>query len=139
MTKVFREEVLGEAWPDRSFVYVIGCESYVKIGIATDIKRRMRNLTTANPFDLVLLLYRGVPTSEAAWVERDIHARLSGFRHRGEWFTAPIEEVRTAVAAALLEMAKRLRKQGQKPSLLGHTDKPATAEDVVINRELMNC
>ncbi|MGW2048608.1 GIY-YIG nuclease family protein [Streptomyces sp. NPDC001858] len=68
----------------------------VKIGIAKDPMRRLRELQTGQPMDLHLLW------SMAGDYERDLHVHFDVYRVRGEWFDLtslgdPIDAVKAAV------------------------------------------
>lgn len=68
----------------------------VKIGIAKDPMRRLKELQTGQPMGLHLLW------SVAGDYERDLHAHFDAYRVRGEWFDLtslgdPIDVVKAAV------------------------------------------
>lgn len=54
----------------------------VKIGKADNVKKRLIQLQTANPFKLELLHQH----EGGEWVERELHKHLKPARVRGEWF-----------------------------------------------------
>lgn len=68
----------------RGFVYVIKCDDFVKIGIASDVQSRLANLQCGNPHELTLLLHWPSPNALAA--EQRLHYKLWRWHHRGEWF-----------------------------------------------------
>lgn len=71
--------------PDRlTRIYFIRCSDFIKIGTAVSVRERMSNLSACNPLPLTLLGH--IPGSRAA--EKSIHALLSAYRHKGEWFNA---------------------------------------------------
>ena len=66
-------------------VYFITCEAPefpIKIGIASNVERRIRGLQNALPFTVVLL--KSMPGSRLD--EQHIHNRFKHLRIRGEWF-----------------------------------------------------
>lgn len=63
------------------FIEAVGLDK-VKVGIADDVGRRLAGLQTASPVELRLLA--AVPGDES--LEQRIHASLSRYRVRGEWF-----------------------------------------------------
>jgi excisionase family DNA binding protein len=64
-------------------VYVVRCESFIKIGKAMDTDFRLSYLQAANPFDLeVIAILKG----DGNKLERELHKRFAAHRHRGEWF-----------------------------------------------------
>lgn len=82
----------------RPHTYLIAAEGthLVKIGIAKDPMRRLRELQTGQPMDLHLLWFI------AEDYEHDLHVHFSAYRVRGEWFDLtplgdPIDAVKVAV------------------------------------------
>lgn len=72
----------------------------IKIGVATNPERRMRNLQTANDATLRLVeKVRFAGRAEALEVERQLHELCSDYRISGEWFN-PL---------CLLHLADRIR------------------------------
>lgn len=65
-------------------VYFIGGElGPVKIGMASNVKRRLRDLQMASPIELAILAtVEGPPL-----LEREYHKRFAAHRLHGEWFT----------------------------------------------------
>lgn len=64
------------------FVYFAECADLIKIGYSSNVDRRMRALSSANPYPIsVLLVLRGTLSFEA-----DLHAKFHALRKRGEWF-----------------------------------------------------
>ena len=64
-------------------VYFIKCDDYVKIGYTDDVERRMNEIRTHVPTELVLLTTLKNATRQT---EREMHVRFAHLRHRGEWF-----------------------------------------------------
>ena len=66
-------------------VYIIRAVStpFVKIGVCTDISRRLRALQTDTPFDLEVVC---VFYNEDRVFEQKLHRRFLKQRVRGEWF-----------------------------------------------------
>ena len=68
----------------KGFVYVIGSDDFpfVKIGHTTNVKKRLCQLQSGNPFTLKVLA-----TREGTWaLEQLIHRSYAFQRIRGEWF-----------------------------------------------------
>lgn len=68
-------------------VYFIGCEGFVKIGYAKDIRQRMSDIALASPHQCELLGF--IPTASDAdsrRLEAELHRRFTADRHRLEWF-----------------------------------------------------
>lgn len=66
------------------YIYIIRCQQFYKIGIANDVKSRLAQLSTGNPFPLEVLAVYGFENAES--VERALHQRFANTRARGEWF-----------------------------------------------------
>jgi hypothetical protein len=69
------------------YVYIIECAGYFKIGRAKNVKRRLKQLQTGSPDDMVVL--REYATEHAPKLEAYLHQRLFKRNVRGEWF-APL-------------------------------------------------
>jgi hypothetical protein len=65
-------------------VYVIRCNEYVKIGKAADTTRRIAALQASNPYPLEVIAI--ITDGNGHALERELHSRFAGCRHRGEWF-----------------------------------------------------
>lgn len=88
----------GKTTGTKPHTYLIAAEGthLVKIGIAKDPMRRLKELQTGQPMDLQLLW------SIAGDYERDLHVHFCAYRVRGEWFDLtslgdPIDVVKAAV------------------------------------------
>ena len=70
------------------YVYFIrdGLE-HIKIGVANNVKNRIKELQTANPMKLEYFYGMHVKTSEDAYdLEEELHKKFSNIRLMGEWF-----------------------------------------------------
>lgn len=67
-----------------TFVYFIACgdRGAIKVGVATDVTRRVAELQTGSADELILLAY----TPGGFALESGIHDQFSADRIRGEWF-----------------------------------------------------
>lgn len=73
----------------------------MKVGFSIDVRQRMRELRTGNPYPLELLFV--VPADRS--LETTFHRELRGDRMEGEWFSGPrIERLMIRVAAATEDM-----------------------------------
>lgn len=63
-------------------VYLIRSGKYIKIGMTTDIRRRIETLQIGNPIKLVLVGL--IPGGTKA--EREFQDKFGDGLHRGEWF-----------------------------------------------------
>lgn len=69
-------------------VYFIrdGCGN-IKIGVAQDVLRRMKELQTSNPNKLEIVSCLHLPRLDHAYmVETELHKKFSNVRKQGEWF-----------------------------------------------------
>lgn len=73
------------------YLYLIRSQSFYKIGIANDVKSRLSQLQTGNPFPLELVACYDF--EDAAPVERVLHMKFDSCRGRGEWFTLDDEKI----------------------------------------------
>jgi len=68
-------------------IYFIQCGHFTKIGIAVDIKERIRLFQIGNPVKLELL--KSFTTVRPFRHESDLHLLLDRHSVRGEWFQLP--------------------------------------------------
>jgi len=66
------------------YLYLIKCQQFYKIGIANDVKSRLAQLATGNPFELQISAIYAF--ENASIVELSIHQAFSEQREKGEWF-----------------------------------------------------
>lgn len=66
------------------FLYLIECKDHYKIGVANDVKSRLAQLATGNPFPLTVMACFGFENAEI--VEKVLHQKFSMYRTIGEWF-----------------------------------------------------
>jgi hypothetical protein len=64
----------------------------VKIGFSKDPVRRVRQLQTGQPVDLVVHYSEPVTTKKARFVEKAVHRTLAPKALRGEWFAISVED-----------------------------------------------
>lgn len=91
-----------------TWVYLMQCGEYVKVGIANDVNRRLLDLQVGNPYPIhVRRKFKHQSRLHALLCERTIHAILDDARHYHEWFSCPIERAETvarAVHSATIEI-----------------------------------
>ncbi len=97
-----------------SFVYCFKLGEYVKIGRSLDYKKRLRQIQTSLPHDLVPLYV--IRTFDAELLEAELHSELSAHRVKREWFThvAEIDNAFISRNADILVSAKELKKSVKK-------------------------
>jgi hypothetical protein len=72
---------------ERQNLYIIGRGSFVKIGIAVNVRKRLAMLQTSSPVRLLLL--KEWSCENARVTERRLHERFAKFKESGEWFLLP--------------------------------------------------
>lgn len=102
-----------------SFVYAVGDgHGNVKIGVAEDVQKRIRQLQTGNPNRLYLVAFLRLSSRyDADRVEKEAHSSYSQDRVSGEWFALSD----SCATQALLEAA----------CACGLDDQPTEVEDRV--------
>jgi hypothetical protein len=69
-----------------STLYFIRSGDFLKIGLATDVRRRLAHFQLHNPHPIWLDAFRTVPRPLARYVEAQTHAALAEFSLGREWF-----------------------------------------------------
>jgi hypothetical protein len=87
---------LDRSFSRKSFIYLIRCNEFVKIGIADKPKKRLMGLQCASPYRLTL--EHTWPTDNALTDERALHQLLDGKRHLNEWFRLSVDESSSLIA-----------------------------------------
>jgi hypothetical protein len=82
------------------YVYLIECSGYYKIGIASDVERRLAELQTGNPADLTIDTCYEFSNVQA--VETVLHQKYSAKRRRGEWFELTLTDIAEFHSACLV-------------------------------------
>jgi hypothetical protein len=74
------------------YIYLIKntSESYYKIGVSNNPKKRIKNLNTGNSSELILI--QTYETKYAYKIEKNLHRKYSYLRKYGEWFDFSIVE-----------------------------------------------
>lgn len=89
-----RDRLIDNRKKTSSNVYLMKCNGYTKIGITSDITKRLNALTGSNPDKVVLIHTKEVP--EASKVEKYLHNKYKDYNHHHEWFKlsdAQIKEI----------------------------------------------
>ncbi len=70
-----------------SVVYIAVAGDYVKVGMSTNVEKRMQTLNTGGPLDVRLIwTSREMLIENTRHLESRIHNRLSQYHTKGEWF-----------------------------------------------------
>lgn len=97
-------------------VYLIGSEPGTKkIGIATDVRRRLTQIQTGNPIRLEIFhTIRVESVEKAKEIEKACHIELQRFRQTGEWFDIDISfGIKTITEAANPQLKQRLNAEAK--------------------------
>lgn len=81
----------------QSFLYMMRCGGFVKIGHATKPQRRLKEVRAGNPAEVTLEYVVECQTGAVSLLEGLVHDQLSKFRHRGEWFAATNNDAQAAL------------------------------------------
>ena len=84
ITKKNRVKV-AEGLPTENIIYFIRAGEETKIGVASNLERRMRALQTASPVELECI--HAIPN--APGLESALHVAFKPWHLRGEWFALP--------------------------------------------------
>lgn len=91
MLNMFKAKVLDDVLPQnnklRQYIYVIKnpLNETIKIGVAQDVDKRIKQLQTGAGIELELI-YKSMICSNAFAIERDVHEYFKEYRTFGEWF-----------------------------------------------------
>ena len=77
--------------PKAGFVYVLQADSYYKIGLSTNVEKRVKQLSTLPPFDVTLI--HKIETGDMHQLESELHERFAEKRANGEWFVLSNEDL----------------------------------------------
>lgn len=73
----------------KHYLYAISNGQEIKLGMSSDVNKRLKALQTSSPSELVLLwkYYIANTPKDAIKIEKMMHRSCSQFHIRGEWFT----------------------------------------------------
>lgn len=69
-----------------SVVYIIRSGEFLKVGVADDLARRVREMELGNPHGLTVMAYRTVPRPLVRQIEQHLHAHFAERAVGREWF-----------------------------------------------------
>jgi len=72
----------------RHYLYAVSDGEYIKVGMSTDVNRRIKALQTGSPRRLKKMwcCYAGEDSKEAKKQEKKLHRALKNYHVSGEWF-----------------------------------------------------
>jgi hypothetical protein len=113
------------------FVYGIRSLDLIKVGVATDIEKRMNVMRLHNPHGVELVFYRRV---YAPYVfEKRLHQLLAEKAMGREWFKISLEELRCAAVRARSSSAREQRITQRLLSVIPENVTPVTQEEKISN------
>lgn len=65
--------------------------NFIKVGRSSRVKKRLSDLQTGNPYDLLLMGW--IESPDDPRLERELHMRFKDLRHRREWFELTVDHV----------------------------------------------
>jgi len=88
-------------------VYVLGSREHgwYKIGMASDVEARCKNIQALNPFAIEIIASWTLSHTATVVMEAHLHTRYARKRIRGEWFsftTRELEEVLSYASSSFL-------------------------------------
>jgi hypothetical protein len=87
---LYRYEIKGKR--ESRFVYFIKVGEYYKIGRAANIKKRIKQLQTGSPHEIILVDY--YDTGDAVAEEKRWHEKYKDKRMKGEFFNLSDRDIR---------------------------------------------
>lgn len=79
--------------PDASYVYILQCKDFIKVGVSKNPKKRLAQIQTCNPNHVDLAYAHMCPEACSKDIEKMVHEKLSKHRVNGEWFSCSAETV----------------------------------------------
>ena len=73
---------------NKTTIYFILAKDTVKIGVATDMEERIKDMQTGNPYPLKILYSLPATTKMAYRLESQLHLIFENIQLHGEWFAA---------------------------------------------------
>jgi hypothetical protein len=95
-------------------VYVVQAGEFFKIGVATDVQVRIREMQTGCPLEITLVA--SVPCRNPYVSESIVHRHLAEYRVRGEWFKTDLGMIDEAM---MLVGLSRMRSESFDPIIRG--------------------
>lgn len=78
-------------------IYLLECQGFYKIGIASNVVQRVKDLQCGNPFSIKVVAFS--PVKKAAKIEAELHRTYSKKRTSGEWFALSKKDALNVVKA----------------------------------------
>lgn len=92
------KEKMSKTFAKKTGIYILYSCGYYKIGITTNIDKRISDLQTGNPFLIQLVFFKII--NDASALESELHKKYKNKNVLGEWFwlnNEDIQDIRVAV------------------------------------------
>lgn len=66
------------------YLYLLRCNEFYKIGIASNMNSRLNSLQCGNPYNIEIITAKRI--KDAREIEQALHEKLFEFKHKREWF-----------------------------------------------------
>ena len=86
------------------YVYIVDNGFHRKIGISNNVDNRVRQLQTASSLPLTCVYTKLLARTDAANLERRLHAEFQDLNTSGEWFEASLEIIQAKIKAMGFEI-----------------------------------
>lgn len=71
----------------KAFVYFIQSGGFIKIGVAVNVLKRVKDLQTGNPNNISLVAHINARSKQHAYsIENQLHRKFASYNKTGEWF-----------------------------------------------------
>lgn len=96
---------VGNRWPPGApvYIYAVSCDPYIKVGIASNLQRRLADIRALNPYKAEIVAAVAVQPRAAGLAEYKAHTALASRHHRGEWFKCWPHHAKDAISEAVPE------------------------------------
>lgn len=92
---ILAENFIPEKKWNGSFVYLLKCGNFYKIGVGGNLRKRISSIQTGNPYKVELIHAWDFIEEEVAYeIEAELHKKYIKNRKQGEWFTLTNKEVK---------------------------------------------
>ena len=97
----YRPPANANYWSSRRTIYVLAAGPFVKVGVATDVGKRIAGLRSGCPYPIRVVSLHPAPALIIHQVERRIHKALAASQAEGEWFGVSADVAEAAVREAI--------------------------------------
>ena len=91
-------------------LYILECQGIYKIGIADNVNKRIKGMTTGNPFPINIITTYKLGDTISREKEKQLHARFKNKHHLNEWFNLDyndLEEIENLLRLETIDVSLR--------------------------------